>query len=156
MRRRRLVMVVGGLALATEGTVAVMVRPTLACLAALAVLPAGLAAGPPKAAAALSDADRLKLLKPVMSEEELKRVCHGKPFGQACGGIVDKAGRDWNYFRNIYYLDLPGSPKPQTMSFGYIGDGPARSYRLHEVAGPGFKYVPRDGKFVAVEGPPNP
>ena len=89
----------------------------------------------------------------VMTLEELDRVWQGKDFGQACGGITDKAGRDRAYFRNVYNLVLPGSPL-QTMSFRYIQDQPDGQYTMYKVTGPGFTYELRNGKYVAVEGPP--
>lgn len=104
---------------------------------------------------ALSDDERLALLKPVMTLEEVNRLWQGKALlGQACGEALDpKTGKGRGAYWNVYWLKPSAAPVVQTMKFGYFEgeDG-----YLFEVKGPGFRYAWKDGKYVAAEGPPKP
>jgi hypothetical protein len=97
----------------------------------------------------LADAERLKLLKPVMTLDEVNRLFEGKTLlGQTCGTALDKDGKERGAYGNVYELKLPGAREPQAMKFSYIQgeDG-----YLHGFRGPGFRYVRKDGKYVAAE-----
>lgn len=103
----------------------------------------------------LSDDERLKLLKPMMTLEEVKRLWQGKQLhGQACGlGVNKLTGKTGGAYWDVYLLQLSNSPRTQSMKFGFFQkEGEEGS--LFEFQGPGFHYYLKDGKFVAVEGPP--
>ncbi len=110
--------------------------------------PSDVPTGPPVESLqmAISDTERLKLLKPVMNLEEVNRLWQGKPMlGQACGTAANQAGKEQGAYWNVYLLDLPDAKEPLSMKFGYIQVEPPY---LFEFSGPGFRYRLQDGKYV--------
>jgi hypothetical protein len=109
-------------------------------------------AGPPaKKEKTPSDDERLKLLKPEMTFEEISALWRGKKsLGQTCGeGVNLLTGDAGGAYGEVYEWKPAGVPKLSSLKVGYF-QGKDRPY---EVRGPGFRYYLKDGKYVAADAP---
>jgi hypothetical protein len=115
--------------------------------------PAAPAGGGPKGKEP-PDTERLALLKPEMTFDEIRELWKGKKsLGQTCGEGVNQLTKETGgAYGEVYPWGPADAEKPRTLKVWYFqGKDPP-----FEVRGPGYHYYRKGEKYVAVDGPPKP
>lgn len=99
----------------------------------------------------LSDDDRVALLKPVMTLEEVNQLWQGKPIGNdGCGMTFDEKGHVGGVLWRITFLKTAGYSDVQRLTFVYVRFSEREGWVLKDFDGPSFRYRQKDGVYVRV------